>query len=192
MKKIPCVFVRDFARYGCITRAVTPGCEWVLAGEGVPTRKWDGAACMVRDGRLYRRLDCKHGKIPPPTFEPCQDPDPVTGHWPGWIPVGDEPESRWFREGFAANLGVDCEVPDGTYELVGPKVGGNPERLPAHCLIRHGDDVLDDCPQPPTFDSLFEWMRGPGGDIEGVVWHHPDGRMAKLTLSAMGLVRGVR
>lgn len=39
MKKIPTLFVREF--FPChkvkITDQVTPGCEWVLAGEGVAT-----------------------------------------------------------------------------------------------------------------------------------------------------------
>jgi len=58
MKKIPSLFVRDYEMdkpfdgipvKGCFlaTYEVTPGCEWVLNGEGVATRKWDGTAIMV-------------------------------------------------------------------------------------------------------------------------------------------------
>lgn len=49
MKKIPCLFVREFSgpRDSHITEAVTPGCEWVLASEGISTRKRDGTACAV-------------------------------------------------------------------------------------------------------------------------------------------------
>ena len=40
MKKMPTLFIREFAPNGGILRVteeVTPGCEWVLNGEGVPT-----------------------------------------------------------------------------------------------------------------------------------------------------------
>jgi hypothetical protein len=41
MKKIPCLFSRDFsnARRPVLLRDVTPECAWVIAGEGQPTRK---------------------------------------------------------------------------------------------------------------------------------------------------------
>lgn len=81
MKKMPCLFQRTFHGHDSATllREVTPGCEWVLAGEGVASRKWDGTACMVKDGALYKRYDAKRGKTPPPGAIPCGDPDPVTG-----------------------------------------------------------------------------------------------------------------
>ena len=48
MKKIPCVFKRIFeGKDKGITEEVTPGCEWVLKGEGVATRKWNGTGCAV-------------------------------------------------------------------------------------------------------------------------------------------------
>ena len=52
MNKIPTLFVRDFGPGGrgrYVTSELTPGCGWVLAGEGVPTRKFDGT-CMMFDG----------------------------------------------------------------------------------------------------------------------------------------------
>lgn len=49
---------------------------------------------MIRGGRLFKRYDAKHGKIPPPDFEPAQPPDDVTGHWPGWVPVGEGPADQ--------------------------------------------------------------------------------------------------
>lgn len=76
MKKIPSVFVRNYDGDRLVRDEVVPGCEWVIAGEGIATRKWDGTACLVRGGKLYRRYDAKHGKTPPPGFDPAQDPDP--------------------------------------------------------------------------------------------------------------------
>ena len=76
MIKIPCLFERDFTdkRNPILLPTVTPGCEWVMAGEGVATRKYDGTACAVINGELYKRYDAKQGKEPPPGAIPCADP----------------------------------------------------------------------------------------------------------------------
>lgn len=182
MKKIISLFQRD--RNGdsdnALTRCVTIGAEWVADFEGVATQKYDGTCCMIRDGQFFRRYDAKHGKTPPAGFEPAQDPDPITGHWPGWLPVGTGPENRWHWEAF------DCSMrTDGTYELCGPKIQGNPEGFPRHLLIYHGADHLLDAPRD------FDWLRYYLGthNIEGIVWHHPDGRMVKIKGKDFGLKR---
>ena len=181
MKKISTLYVRD-RNTNLVTQEITPGCEWVLAGEGVATRKYDGTACLIRDGSLYKRYDCKAGRTPPANWEAAQDPDPVSGHWPGWMPVGDGKDDRWFREAWRSE--GPC-VLDGTYELCGPKIQGNPEGFTAHCLIPHGKKLLPDCPR--DFEGLREYLRV--RDIEGIVWHHPDGRMVKLKAKDFGLKR---
>ena len=68
------------------------------------------------------------------------------------------------------------KYPDGTYELCGPKVQGNPEGLISHELVRHGGVTLGDAPR--SFRALRDYFAS--HDVEGIVWHHPDGRMAKL------------
>jgi hypothetical protein len=64
MQKIPCLFQRDQSqgRDTLVRDEVTPGCEWVLEGEGIATRKWDGTCCLIRDGKLYKRYEVKRGK----------------------------------------------------------------------------------------------------------------------------------
>lgn len=186
MKKIPSLFQRNYESDRLVRDEVVKGCEWVLAGEGVATRKWDGTACMVRDGVLFKRYDRKQkrGKLkdPPAGWEPCEpEPNEYTGHWPGWVPVGDGPEDQWHREAVA--LGV----PDGsaTFELCGPKVQGNPEGLGQHVLLLHGSEPLKG--NPRTFHEVREYLAT--HDIEGIVWHHPDGRMAKIKAKDFGLKR---
>ncbi len=171
MKKIPCLFRRDFSdrQNPILLQEVTPGCEWVIAGEGVPTRKFDGTSCAVIKGKLYKRFDCKPGKRLPEGGIPCCDPDPVTGHWPHWVPVLTS--DKYHLEAFHSRQA------NGTYELVGPKVNGNPEGFENHTLIRHGIEVLD-LPEGLTWDSLQDFLQKT--HIEGIVWHHPDGRMVKL------------
>ena len=135
MKKTLSLFQRNYDGDRLVRDEVVPGAEWVAAGEGVATRKFDGTCCMVRDRALFKRYDCKRGKVPPDGFEPAQDADPETGHWPGWLLVGNGPDDARHREAYEA---VDCNLSDGTYELCGPKVQGNPEGYVAHVLIRHG------------------------------------------------------
>ena len=186
MKKIISLFQRNYDGDRLVRDEVVPGAEWVLAGEGKATRKWDGTCCLVRDGKLYKRYDAKKGKTPPSDFEPAQPaPDPETGHWPGWRPVGDGPEDHAHREAWSLPA---RRLADGTYELVGPKVQGNPEHLDKHVLLRHGEREVIGAPR--TFEALrdfFGWH-----DIEGIVWHHPDGRMVKIKTKDFGLLRTTR
>ena len=205
MKKIISLFQRNYETDHLVRDEVVPGAEWVLAGEGIATRKWDGTCCLVRGGKLYKRYDhkpdnwkaiqraLKAGKEvpdpifspPPEDFEPAQDPDPVTLHWPGWVPVTDSNEDRWHREAWQLHLeyvsewALESGELDGTYELCGPKVGGNPESFTEHVLIRHGTTLRPDCPR--TVAELKEYLRNEV--IEGIVWHHPDGRMVKIKKS---------
>lgn len=175
MKKIISLFQRNYDTDHLVRDEIVPGAEWVVNGEGVATRKYDGTCCMIRNGVLYRRYDAKHGKTPPEGFEPAQEPDIVTGHWPGWIPVGDSKNDQYHREAFAA---MGDKPLDGTYELCGEKIQGNPENFNGHVLVKHGVIVQG---VPRNFYPLKEWMK----DInyEGIVWHHPDGRMVKIKRS---------
>lgn len=179
MKKTVSLFQRNYEGDRLVRDEISPGAEWVANGEGVATRKIDGTCCMVRDGRLFKRYDAKAGKVPPVGFEPAQpEPDANTGHWPGWVLVGNSPDDARHR---------DAELPaeDGTYELCGPKVQGNPEGYDRHVLVKHGGEVLPDCPR--TFNALREYLSD--GAIEGVAWWHPDGRLVKIKGKDFGIKR---
>lgn len=179
MKKTVSLFQRNYDGDRLVRDEIVPGAEWVAAGEGVATRKIDGTCCMVRGGKLFKRYDAKAGKVPPEGFEPAQpEPDTNTGHWPGWLPVGDGPDDARHRE-------AEMPTEDGTYELCGPKVQNNPEGYNKHVLVKHGMEVLHDCPR--TFEALREYLRD--GEIEGVVWWHPDGRMVKIKGKDFGIKR---
>lgn len=186
MKKIPTLFDRDWN--GDRSRVVNvphKDCGWVFAGEGIATRKIDGTSCRVKDGALWKRREIRKGDPVPPLFEQA-DHDEETGKTVGWMPVEPADKAdRYHVEAFGAG-----DFKDGTYELVGPKVQGNPEGYEKHTLVWHDDASLLFDEQPPRdFDGLRAWMEGK--DIEGIVWHHPDGRMAKLKLRDFGLKRKV-
>jgi hypothetical protein len=179
MEKIISLFERDYKGNRQVYNAVTPGAEWVIAGEGIATRKWDGTCCLVRDKKLYRRYEVRAGKQPPVNFEPATPVDPNTGKQYGWVPVGEGPADKYHREAF---VGTEA---DGTYELVGPMIQGNAENMPVHILLQHGKCQLTTAPR--TFDGLKEYFSAI--DIEGIVWWHPDGRKVKIKAKDFGIRR---
>ena len=191
MRKIPSVFVRDPRGRRKVTPEVTEGCEWVLAGEGMATRKWDGTACAIIGGRLYKRKGAKKCNPPPEGFAPAEARPEF--HWLGWVPVGDGPEDRYHREAWAYALSDWTGVPedwDGTYELIGSRVQGGAEVWfedgeldPGHYLIPHGTY------QERCVNRSFEGIRDLLATLrwEGIVFHHPDGRMAKVKRKDFGL-----
>ena len=178
MNKIPTIFVRDMSKQpALVTPEWVKGCEWVRDGEGIATHKYDGTSCLVRDGKLYKRRELRPGDKTPPDFESAGT-DENTGKTVGWVPVGDGPDDKYHREAF------DGLHADGTYELLGPKIQGNKELRPAHTLQRHAmAQAYPDAPR--DFDGLKAWLAS--HNIEGLVWHHPDGRMAKIKRRDFGL-----
>jgi hypothetical protein len=107
----------------------------------------------------------------------------VTFHWPGWVPVDpQDPADQWHRQALEASSPADFE--DGaSYELVGPALSLNPYQLARHELWKHGRDVVD------VPDRSFEGLRAFLTPLvaEGLVFHHPDGRMAKIRRKDYGL-----
>lgn len=154
MRKIPGLYKRDYEGTRLVYDEIVSGCEWVLdSGVAIATAKYDGTAVMVLDGALYKRYDAENGKTPPDGFIPAQEPDEKTGHWPGWVAVNHHhPENKYHVEAFLA----DSYWFDGTYELVGPRINGNPHGFSAHLLVRHGARVLQDC--PVEFNALRDYI----------------------------------
>ena len=222
MKKIPSLFIKDDRGLATPKMSlahlwvVNPD---GTNGEGVATVKFDGTACMItEEGRLFKRYDRKPGrrarkkrrkhdpktpfiskdfKVEPPGWIPCEDePNLATGHWPGWIPVDfDSTENKWHREAWERTLDLDGNtvLEDKSYELVGPKIQGNPYGLEEHQLWPHGTPFSEytkgmpfDIEPPRTFVDLDVWFAG-FEHVEGIVWWHPDGRMAKVKRVDFGL-----
>jgi hypothetical protein len=182
MQKIISLFCRNYETDHLVRNDVVPGAEWVIAGEGIATRKFDGTCCLVKDGKLYKRHDVKKGKEAPAGFIAAQEPDQVTGHWPGWLQVGDGPEDAIHREAMGNYSGT---YRPGTYELVGPKINKNPDNFPEHCLVPHGQHQLPY--DPRDYELLKQYLQHM--DIEGIVWHHPDGRKVKIKKRDFGFKR---
>lgn len=164
MKKIPTLFERVFEgkRIVGITDKVYPGMEWVLEGEGEATIKIDGTCCAVIGGELYKRYDAKAGRKPPEGAIACCDPDPVTGHWPHWVKVDSiNPQDKWYCAAYSS-MG---RLQDGTYELIGPHIQGNPYQLGKERLVRHGEAKVK---VERTFEGIKQYLKE--HRIEGLVF----------------------
>jgi hypothetical protein len=191
MKKIPTLFIRNPENMKYVLPEVNPGCEWVIEGEGVATRKYDGVCTrLTEDGRWWFRREVKPDKDLPLSFV-LEQVDEVTGKIVGWEYAENSGFKRWLDDALSHGVSgyfpiintFDPTPPPGTYELVGPKINKNPEGVPDwHVLVAHGytaafdRQTLDECPR--TFEDLRKFMQTLRW--EGIVWHHPDGRMVKL------------
>ncbi len=67
-------------------------------------------------------------------------------------------------------------VPDGTYELCGPKIRGNHESFEHHILVPHGIDVVKHVPR--NFEGLKKFFETFDG--EGIVWHYKTGNVTQM------------
>lgn len=174
MKKIPTLFPREFDNHKVIgiSREAVPELQWVLNGEGIATEKIDGACCAMIDGIFYKRYDAKkdkHGnmKLPPEGSIPCDDPDPVTGHWPHWVKVEENnPADRWFLDALHNVQSREETLMDATYEAIGPHFQSNPYHLEQDTLVRHGVTVIE--LNNRSFEGIRDYLQRHA--VEGIVF----------------------
>ena len=178
MEKIPTIFERDdkFRVYD----KVREGCEWVFEGQGLATEKLDGTnvRLTIRAGQCVR-------------VEKRRNPSKLQkkqGIKDGWYVDADEygQEDKWVFEA-VKNTDV-ANWPDGEHscEALGPKIQGNPLGLESHRCVPFNLEIpsYDDIPR--SFEGLrlalkeLESRFAPEHLAEGIVFHHPDGRRAKI------------
>lgn len=172
MKKMPTLFQREFDHHRVVNitdQLTSPELAWVLSGEGIATEKIDGACCALIGGQFYKRYDAKKNKQgilkqPPVGAIPCDVPDPVTGHWPHWVPVDEaDAADQWF---IAAKANMPGELTDGTYEAIGPHFNGNPHQLEQDMLVRHGEKIIQ--LENRSFEGIRTYLEQ--HCIEGIVF----------------------
>lgn len=166
MKKIPTVFTRVFENHRVvgIKDEITPGCELAFY-TGIATEKIDGSCCAIIDDKFYKHYDAKTSKKPPAGAIPCCDPDPITGHWPHWVEVGDSSSDKWFIKAMQNTRELDIDLRNGTYEAVGPHFNGNPHGLVNDILVRHGMHIVE---LSRDFESISNWLNN--HKAEGLVF----------------------
>lgn len=180
------LFVKQYNElndYIGVKNEVTKGCEWVLKGEGKATQKLDGTCCLVKDNEIYARFDFKPGRKLPDGAIPCQEKaDEVTGHFPHWVLIGDNPQYKWHKRAFDRQKPLE----DGTYELIGKHFQSNPEKVEGNfdILVKHGTIELDEIER--TFDGIKEYLKT--HDIEGIVFHRGNGEMCKIKRVDFGFI----
>lgn len=190
MKKMKTLFKREFKNHRLVGTLpiVEEGCEWVLNGDGYATEKIDGTCCLIQDGILYKRFDYKQGRTLPEGAIPCQDDaDPITGHFPHWVKVSaDNPSDKYHVEAFERFKSrydeYACEHYNGTYELVGLHINGNPYKDTGDLLIRHGAFILKDVPR--TYEGIKQYLKD--HYIEGIVFYRGNGEMCKIKRTDFG------
>jgi hypothetical protein len=186
-----------------------PRPEWVESlREEVPriTVKVDGSCVRIIDGTLYKRRDIRRGKTPPSNavFEPEVSGDVC------WLPLSMDMEDACFRSTLASENTfwslnehgdpIQMRMEDGTYEIIGPKIQGNPYDIPVldcdlmvqrkgnlksiifprHYLIQHGSIVVHglSSTEEMNYASLKDFILRNG--IEGLVFHFPSGKLFKI------------
>jgi Family of unknown function (DUF5565) len=180
MRKMPTVFERDWdSPSHPVIDKPNPDAQWVFDGEGVATRKYDGTCVMFDGERWYARREVKPGKQEPPNFVSL-DQDAVTGKRMGWEPAEQSPFYAFLVEALSYFDGQNVTLRPGTYELIGPKINGNPEGVISdrHIIVSHAQATI--YPNVPrTYEGIQGFLAGQER-IEGLVFQHPDGRMAKI------------
>ena len=184
MKKIPTLFERIYENHkvvGITDKLSDERLQVVLDGKCIPTVKIDGACCAVINGEWYKRYDAKKGKKAPEGAIPCQDePDEITGHWPHWVKLDEnKAEDKWFIEAFK---NYKNDIPDGTYEAIGPHFQSNPYDLKEETLYKHGSAIAEHCPH--DFEGLKRYLEGML--IEGVVFWYEGEPLCKIKRSDFG------
>ena len=192
MRKIETLFER-IKGSPLVKAVVTQGCEWVLEGAGIATEKFDGTCCAIIGGRLYKRHALKQNKtVPKEWLHWSFNPEQKSGH--GWSPVSPTDSSDQYHREAGNLLNESLVLEDGTYELVGPKIQKNPYNLERHELWQHGSTrpgSITPIEWKPFSTSIngkldIEYELGAlrdylaKRDMEGLVFHHPNGQMAKV------------
>jgi len=187
MPKLYSPFVRKSETNWKVTDEVAEGYEWVFEDDSVMAiEKLHGTnvSVIIKGGNVVSVWNRKNR-----------------------IPIINK-EHQYIIEGLldAKKRGY-LELPDGQWfgELIGPKVNGNPYKLNEHRWIPFATFARRNLrykswgKYPKTFESISEWFKNlpplynwmahgkekcdsnPSyGFVEGIVFTHPDGRMAKL------------
>lgn len=184
MNKIPTMFLRNPEDRSRVLMEVHPDCQWVLDGEGVATRKYEGTCVMLDENfEWWARREVKQGKERPPNYLYIST-DPNSGAQMGYEPISQSSYVKAHMEAVRSMPGKKFKP--GTYELVGPSINKNPEGVTVHTLLMH-DEAETFIPlgdgKPRTLESIKNLTIALGLEEgwEGIVFHHPDGqRMAKI------------
>lgn len=162
-----------------VTPEINPNCQWVFDDENIICQeKLDGTntSIIIENGKLVR------------VFNRENDID----IW------SDNPVILAVRESYKRGY---CNFTDGQYfgEAIGERIQGNPYKITGNIWLPFDTYFVKHLTYkswgkyPKDFNTISKWMKddlmplfymskhkGETGFVEGIVFHHPDGRMAKL------------
>lgn len=175
MKKIPTIFLRDY-KLKCtpVTDDINPECQWVFDGEGIATRKIDGVNVKILNGLPMMRVKPASADYTEAEYTRTMNDKYVLAAFASLLPLPyRSTDGYWLH--------------DGVYEAYGEGIRGNAEKVEGYHMTRLASANNDPC----SFDHALvihgvpRSYRGLMGyfathDIEGIVFHHRDGRMAKI------------
>jgi hypothetical protein len=178
MEKIPTLFERD-DRFRVVDKP-RADCMWVFEGEGVGTEKLDGTnvRLTVRSGHLTRVEKRRNPSK-------AQKQQGIVDGWYADTAEGSA-EDRWILE--AARYTEVSGWPDGEHscEALGPRIQGNPLDMTEYRCVPFNLQVPVYADVPRSYGGLRDYLAtlesrfAPGNLAEGIVFHHPDGRRAKI------------
>jgi hypothetical protein len=180
MRKIPTLFERDWDHNPRrVVNKLAIDIEPIR--DAIATAKWDGTGVALIDGNWYARHTLRRGKPEPLGWIPATEMDEKTGKQEGWKLITGNPEFQYHLEAISGITGIENQ----SYELVGPKIQGNPHGFEDHQLIPHGFHPLFRFPIDTPFDEMAEKL----ADIhfEGVVWWFGGEPVAKIKRTDFGL-----
>lgn len=170
MRKIPTIFIRD-SKPKCtpVTEEINPECQWVFDGEGIATRKIDGVNVKIVRDNLDEGSQEAYIRIKPNTRD--------------YVEAEYEPllcGMSWKDKYIAAAVNSNEQWNDGIYEAYGEGIRGNPEKVEGYHMVRISpvDMSLAIIDVPRSYRGLMGYLAT--HDIEGIVFHHRDGRMGKI------------
>lgn len=182
MQKIPTLFKKKYNDNGKYLGVIP---EWNVELDPnklyAVTVKWDGTACAIIGGELYKRYDVKPGKKIPDGAIMCQPYDENAKHNPCWVKCDRNNSSdKWhwatFDKGKAYDKPVSSKaypLNDGTYELIGKHIQNNPYYIDDEILIPHKNSIITSL-NPLIIDAKqtyveFAIILGTFAELEGVV-----------------------
>lgn len=176
MRKIPTMFKKQYENdrfIGVSHEFTNENCKTALLN-GVPTVKFDGSACAIINGKLYKRYDYRGNGILPDNCIPCQTHEDLEGHFPVWLPCKPSTgEDKWF---YAAYYNYPRKWVNGTYEAVGKHFNGNVYGLDYDVLVKHGGIVIRESLK--SYEEIEAYLRT--HNIEGIVWWLDDKPVCKI------------
>lgn len=188
MKKMPIIFDMTFNEDGdrevihtiCTEIRNLVNSTLAEGGHIIPTFKRDGTAVFRdADGDWFTRRAVRPGKEAPEGFIPLET-DPNTGITFGWEPKDSSSMKKFLNRAIARFIeDNEAEPPKGTtFELLGPKINGNPEKVAADELRIHGceratefptiEDILNSDDPFAMLKPIFADFRAK--HIEGIVF----------------------